>query len=76
MPPSVYILTNKPNGTLYIGVTGNLIRRIWQHNNLKTRGFTHRYNINQLVYYEHTESMLMTIQREKQLKKLEAGVES
>ncbi|MGL9735325.1 MAG: GIY-YIG nuclease family protein [Symbiopectobacterium sp.] len=43
-----YILTNKPNGTLYIGITGNLIRRIWQHNNLKIRGFTHRYNVNQL----------------------------
>lgn len=69
MPPSVYLLTNKPNGTLYIGVTNNLIQRIWQHKNMKTRGFTHRYNVNQLVYYEYTESMLMAIQREKQLKK-------
>ncbi|WP_252319275.1 MULTISPECIES: GIY-YIG nuclease family protein [Symbiopectobacterium] len=48
MPSSVYILTNKPNGTLYIGVTSNLIRRIWQRNNLKTRGFAHQYNVNQL----------------------------
>ncbi|MGX8941224.1 GIY-YIG nuclease family protein [Symbiopectobacterium sp. Eva_TO] len=50
MPSNVYILTNKPNGTLYIGVTSNLTRRIWQRNNLKIRGFFHQYNVNQLVY--------------------------
>ncbi|MCW2488624.1 GIY-YIG nuclease family protein [Candidatus Symbiopectobacterium sp. NZEC127] len=69
MSPSVYILTNKPNGTLYVGVTSNLIQRIWQHKNLKAKGFTQRYNLNQLVYYEYTENMLVAIQREKQLKK-------
>jgi putative endonuclease len=69
MNPSVYILTNKKNGTLYIGVTSHLIRRIWQHKNDSVDGFTKRYGTHNLVYFEMHESMLSAIAREKQLKK-------
>ena len=50
--PSVYVLTNKPHGTLYIGVTSNLVQRIWQHKSNLVPGFTHKYNLHKLVYYE------------------------
>ena len=67
--PVVYILASGYNGTLYIGVTSNLLQRIWQHKNDLAEGFTKKYSIHSLVYYEvHTE-MLAAIQREKQLKK-------
>jgi len=69
MNPSVYILTNKKNGTLYIGVTSHLIQRIWQHKNDLVDGFTKRYGTHTLVYFEMHESMLSAIVREKQLKK-------
>ena len=64
----VYILASKRNGTLYIGVTNNLFRRVLQHKNKVVGGFTARYNINMLVYYEQTEKIDSAIQREKQLK--------
>ena len=66
--PTVYILTNRKNGTLYIGVTSNLIQRIWQHNNNLTVSFTQKYNIHSLVWYEHHQDMYSAIAREKQLK--------
>jgi putative endonuclease len=64
----VYILTNKYNSVLYIGVTGNLAVRIDQHKNKVTPSFTARYNLNKLVYYEITEDPISAITREKQLK--------
>jgi putative endonuclease len=67
--PAVYILASAPNGTLYIGVTSNLIQRAWQHRELDVRGFTNRYGIHRLVYYELHADMEHAIQREKRLKK-------
>jgi putative endonuclease len=67
--PAVYILASKYNGTLYIGVTSNLIQRIWQHKNNLSDGFTKKYAVHNLVYYEVHNEMLSAIQREKQLKK-------
>ena len=66
--PSIYILTNKPLGTLYIGVTSNLPQRIWQHKTKVTKGFTEKYNLNKIVWYEAHEDMMSAIQREKALK--------
>lgn len=66
---AVYILTSKKNGTLYIGVTSNLTQRIWQHRNRQCSGFTKRYNVHRLVYYELHEDVLAAITRENQLKK-------
>ncbi len=67
--PTVYILANKKNGTLYIGVTSNLIQRIWQHKNNLVDGFSNTYEVHSLVYYEQYPDMLGAINREKQLKK-------
>ena len=64
----VYILASKRNGTLYIGVTSNLIKRIYEHKNNLIKGFTKKYNIYNLVYYEITEDVNSAITREKQLK--------
>ena len=66
--PCVYILTNKPLGTLYIGVTSNLPQRIWQHKNKVTKGFTEKYSLNKLVWYEVHEELMSAIEREKTLK--------
>ena len=63
----VYVLTNR-SGTLYIGVTNDLVRRIYEHKNKLAGGFTERYNIDRLVYYEATEDINAAIAREKQLK--------
>ena len=65
----VYILASRKNGTLYIGVTSDLIKRIWQHRNDVVEGFTKKYGIHQLVYYEMHSEMTAAISREKQLKK-------
>ena len=65
----VYILTNKQNGTLYIGVTNNLVNRIYQHKNDLVKGFTKKYRLHILVYYEITDDIKTAIAREKQLKK-------
>ena len=67
--PCVYILASKPNGTLYIGVTSNLVQRIWQHKNDFVEGFTKRYRVHRLVWYEVHESMESAILREKAVKK-------
>ena len=67
--PAVYILASGYNGTLYIGVTSDLIQRIWQHKNDLVEGFTEKYGVHSLVYYELHEQMLTAIEREKQLKK-------
>ena len=65
----IYILANKSRGTLYIGVTSDLTARICQHKNDLVAGFTEKYQVHMLVYYEIHETMLDAIQREKQLKK-------
>jgi len=65
----VYILASKKNGTLYIGVTSNLVKRIYEHKNELAEGFTKKYSIHNLVYFEITESVESAIAREKQLKK-------
>ncbi len=64
----VYILASKRNGTLYIGVTNNLIERVWQHKNKVVDGFTKKYEISKLVYYETISDIESAIKREKQLK--------
>ena len=64
----VYILASERNGTLYTGVTSNLIKRIYEHKNDVIGGFTEKYKIHSLVYYEVGESMLSAIEREKQIK--------
>jgi putative endonuclease len=69
--PCIYILANRRNGTLYIGVTSDLIARIHQHRTDCIEGFTRRYAIHLLVWYEQYEQMRGAIEREKQLKKLE-----
>ena len=66
--PAGYILASKRNGTLYVGVTSELVKRIWQHKNNMVEGFTKRYNVHQLVWYELHESMESAIEREKRLK--------
>ena len=67
--PAVYILASKRNGTLYVGVTSDLVKRVWQHRNDVFEGFTKRYGVHMLVYYEMHASMVVAIEREKQLKK-------
>jgi len=67
--PVVYILASQKNGTLYIGVTSDLIKRIWEHRNNFVEGFTKKYNVSQLVYFEQYQDMMTAITREKQLKK-------
>ena len=66
--PCVYILASRPNGTIYIGVTSNLIGRVYQHRQNLIPGFTQRYNVHNLVWYEVHEQMESAILREKQLK--------
>ena len=67
--PAVYILASKRNGTLYIGVTSDLVKRAWEHKNGITGGFTKKYNVHRLVHYELFEDMISAIMREKQMKK-------
>ncbi len=64
----VYILTNWNNNVMYIGVTNDLERRIFEHKNKLAKGFTERYNVHKLVYFEQTPDVRAAIQREKQLK--------
>lgn len=64
----VYIITNKNNTTLYIGVTSNLIKRIWEHKNKVVEGFSKTYNLNKLVYYEIIDDIETALNREKFLK--------
>jgi putative endonuclease len=64
----VYILASRRNGTLYIGVTNDLIKRVQDHKKRETKGFTQKYQVNQLVYFEDTHDVGSAIAREKQLK--------
>jgi putative endonuclease len=66
--PCVYMLASKKNGTLYIGVTSNLIKRVWQHKHNQVDGFTKKYSVHSLVWYEPHQEMLAAITREKQIK--------
>ena len=66
--PCVYILASCRNGTLYVGVTSNLIQRVWQHRNAVADGFTKQYGVHTLVWYEAHERMESAILREKQIK--------
>ncbi|HCD38919.1 MAG TPA: GIY-YIG nuclease [Candidatus Omnitrophica bacterium] len=65
----VYILASKRNGTLYVGVTNNLEKRIYEHKNDLIKGFTSRYGVHTPVYYEETNDINTALQREKRLKK-------
>lgn len=67
--PSVYILASQRNGTLYVGVTSDLAKRVWEHRNNVTPGFTQQYAVHTLVHVEFFETMPDAILREKQLKK-------
>ena len=67
--PAVYVLASKRNGTLYVGVTSNLRKRVWKHKNELVEGFTKRYGVHHLVYYEIYDDMMPAITREKQIKK-------
>ena len=64
----VYLMANQKNGTLYAGVTNNLVRRVFEHKNDFVEGFTRRYGVHTLVWFESTSSIEAAIQREKQLK--------
>jgi len=65
----VYILASKRNGTLYIGTTSDLVKRVWQHKTGMVEGFTKKYQVHQLVYYEQTGNVISAIEREKRIKK-------
>ena len=65
----VYILFNKKNGTLYVGVTSNLVKRVYEHKNKFVDGFTKKYDVDKLGYYEIYEDITLAINREKQIKK-------
>jgi putative endonuclease len=66
--PCVYILASKPNGTLYVGVTSDLLQRVWQRRNDVVEGFTERYGVHRLVWYEVCGTMESAIVREKAIK--------
>ncbi len=66
--PVVYILASKRHGTLYVGVTSNLVKRVWQHKNNQVEGFTKKYGVHCLVWFEVHEAMESAIQREKAIK--------
>ncbi|MEM1041195.1 MAG: GIY-YIG nuclease family protein [Bacteroidota bacterium] len=68
-PGFVYLLASRPNGTLYIGVTSHLARRVWEHRNDLAEGFTRRYGVHRLVYFERYDNIRDAIEREKRLKK-------
>lgn len=72
--PAVYILASKKNGTLYTGVTSDLTRRIWEHRNNLIEGFTSRYEVHRLVYFEQHTSIEEAILREKRIKKWNSEV--
>lgn len=65
----VYILTNWNHKVMYIGVTNNLERRVYEHKNKLVEGFTQKYNVNKLVYFEETSDVLSALEREKEIKK-------
>ena len=66
--PAVYILASRRNGTLYTGVTSDIVKRVWEHKNDLVEGFTKRYGVHQLVWFEMHETMESAIRREKAIK--------
>ena len=66
--PCVYVLASRPRGTLYVGVTSDLVQRIWQHKNNEADGFTKKYGVHTLVWFELHETMDSAISREKSIK--------
>ncbi len=66
--PCVYILASRRNGTLYVGVTSDLVKRVWEHKSDAVKGFTERYRVHTLVWFEQHESMESAISREKAIK--------
>ncbi|MCF6343122.1 MAG: GIY-YIG nuclease family protein [Devosiaceae bacterium] len=68
MSAFLYILASKANGTLYVGVSNNLLRRVYEHRENMVDGFTKKYGVKRLVYYEEHETMPLAIQREKNVK--------
>jgi len=64
----VYIMASRRNGTLYVGVTNDLVRRVYEHKHDLIKGFTSKYGVHQLVYFEQTADVLSAIKREKQIK--------
>ena len=69
MPYYVYILASRKNGTLYIGVTNDLIRRIYEHKDKSISGFTSQYDVDQLVWFDQTDDVMSAISAEKRLKR-------
>ncbi|MGB7054145.1 MAG: GIY-YIG nuclease family protein [bacterium] len=65
----VYILASKRNGTLYVGITSNIVKRVWEHKNKVVNGFTKKYDVKNLVYYEQYDDPQNAIRRERRLKK-------
>jgi len=65
----VYVITNWNNKVMYVGVTNNLERRIYEHKNKMVKGFTEKYNVSKLVYFEETQDILAAIDREKEIKR-------
>ena len=65
----VYLITNWNNKVMYVGVTNNMERRIYEHKNKLIKGFTKKYNVNKLVYFEETQDVISAINREKEIKK-------
>jgi putative endonuclease len=71
--PCVYLLASSKRGTLYLGVTSDLIKRVWEHKNDQVEGFSNKYKVHQLVWYEQHVDMKSAIEREKALKKWKRG---
>ena len=69
LQPAVYLLASGRNGTLYLGVTGNLVQRVWQHREHLVDGFSKEYGVTQLVWFEQHDTMESAITREKRIKK-------
>ncbi len=65
----VYILSNWNNKVIYVGMTNNLVRRLYEHKNKLVDGFTKKYNVSKLIYFEHTTDVTAAIKREKEIKK-------
>jgi putative endonuclease len=71
--PCVYLLASRKRGTLYLGVTSDLIKRVWEHKNDQVEGFSKKYRVHQLVWYEQHVHMKSAIEREKSIKKWKRG---
>ncbi len=71
--PCVYLLASKPDGVLYLGVTSDLVKRLWQHKNAFVDGFSKKHNVHHLVWFEQHEDMTSAITREKNIKKWKRG---